>query len=416
MIPRTATATLERLAKGFPVIVISGPRQSGKTTLARSVFSHKTYVSLENPDERAFAQEDPKRFLQRFSDGAVLDEVQRCPDLLSWLQGLVDKRGIMCDFVLTGSAQFDLMAGIAQSLAGRAARVELLPLSATELAATQQDPADLNTALFQGGYPALYDRDVSPQDWFANYINTYLERDVRQLVSVRDLSQFQTFVKMCAARSGQLLNLSSLGADCGVSSVTAKHWLSVLEASYIVTLLHPHHRNFGKRLVKAPKLYFCDVGLAAWLLGIRDAATLDTHAARGALFETYVVSELMKQCLNAGKPSDLYFWRDSAGNEVDVVIETAQGLQAIEIKSGSTFASDWSSGLKKWQKIAGEERLQSSLVYGGELSYEREGIQVCGWQDVGKINMPIDQLTHADLSELVNRDDDERAYQFIRSR
>ena len=386
MIPRTATPTLERLAKGFPVIVISGPRQSGKTTLAKSVFSHKTYVSLENPDERAFALEDPKRFLQRFPDGAVLDEVQRCPELLSWLQGLVDERGIMGDFVLTGSAQFDLMAGVTQSLAGRAARVELLPLSATELVATQQAPADLNTALFQGGYPALYDRKVTPQDWFANYIATYLERDVRQLITVRDLSQFQTFVKMCAARSGQLLNLTSLGADCGISSVTAKHWLSVLEASYIVTLLQPHHRNFGKRLVKAPKLYFCDVGLAAWLLGIRDVSTLDTHSARGALFETYVVSELTKQRLNAGQPRDLYFWRDSAGNEVDLLIESAQGLQAIEIKSGSTFASDWSRGLKQWNKVAGEESLQPSLVYGGTQSYAREGVQVWGWQDIGKIN------------------------------
>ena len=386
MILRTATTTLERLAKGFPVIVISGPRQSGKTTLAKSVFSHKTYVSLENPDERAFALEDPKRFLQRFSDGAVLDEVQRCPELLSWLQGLVDERGIMGDFVLTGSAQFDLMAGVTQSLAGRAARVELLPLSATELAAAQQAPADLNSALFQGGYPALYDRKLTPQDWFANYIATYLERDVRQLITVRDLSQFQTFVKMCAARSGQLLNLTTLGADCGISSVTAKHWLSVLEASYIVMLLQPHHRNFGKRLVKAPKLYFCDVGLAAWLLGIRDVSTLDTHSARGALFETYVVSELTKQRLNAGQPRDLYFWRDSAGNEVDVLIESAQGLQAIEIKSGSTFASDWSRGLKQWNKVAGEESLQPSLVYGGTQSYAREGVQVWGWQDIGKIN------------------------------
>ena len=384
MIPRAATTTLERLAKGFPVVVISGPRQSGKTTLAKSVFSHKTYVSLENPDERAFALEDPKRFLQRFSDGAVLDEVQRCPELLSWLQGLVDERGIMGDFVLTGSAQFDLMAGVTQSLAGRAARVELLPLSASELAAAHQLPEDLNTALFQGGYPALYDRKLTPQDWFANYIATYLERDVRQLITVRDLSQFQTFVKMCAARSGQLLNLTSLGADCGVSSVTAKHWLSVLEASYIVTLLQPHHRNFGKRLVKAPKLYFCDVGLAAWLLGIRDVSTLDTHSARGALFETYVVSELTKQRLNAGQPRDLYFWRDSAGYEVDVLIESAQGLQAIEIKSGSTFASDWPDGLKKWQKFAGDESLQPTLVYGGTQSYAREGVQVWGWQDVGK--------------------------------
>ena len=373
MIPRTAAATLERLAKGFPVLALTGPRQSGKTTLAKSVFSGKAYVSLENPDEREFALQDPKRFLQRFPDGAVLDEVQRCPQLLSWLQGWVDERGRMGDFVLTGSAQFDLIAGITQTLAGRVGRVELLPLSAAELAAVHQAPADLNTALFKGGYPALYDREVSPQDWFANYIATYLERDVRQLVAVRDLAQFQTFVKMCAARTGQLLNLSSLGADCGISSVTAKHWLSVLESNYIVTLLQPHHRNFGKRLVKAPKLYFCDVGLAAWLLGIRDAASLETHAARGALFETHVIGELLKQRLNAGQARNLYFWRDSAGHEVDVLIETAQGLQAIEIKSGSTFASDWTSGLKKWQRFAGDEAIESSRVCGG------------AWQDIGKI-------------------------------
>jgi predicted AAA+ superfamily ATPase len=386
MIPRAAASTLQRLAQGFPVLVLTGPRQSGKTTLAKSVFSDKTYISLENPDERAFALQDPKRFLQRFPQGAVLDEVQRCPELLSWLQAWVDERGIMGDFVLTGSSQFDLMVGVTQTLAGRVGRVELLPLCADEMATSQKAPADLNTALFQGCYPALYDRDVSPPDWFANYISTYIERDVRQLVAVRNLTQFQTFVKMCAARSGQLLNLTSLGADCGISSVTAKQWLSVLEASYIVSLLQPLHRNFGKRLVKAPKLYFCDVGLAAWLLGIRDATSLDTHAARGALFETYVVSELMKQRLNAGQPRDLYFWRDSAGNEVDVVIESAQGLQAIEIKSGSTFASDWTDGLKKWQKFAGDESIQPSLAYGGTDSHEREGVQVWGWPALGKLN------------------------------
>ena len=385
MIPRAATSTLERLAKGFPVVALTGPRQSGKTTLAKAVFKDKTYVSLENPDEREFARQDPKRFLQRFPNGAVLDEVQRCPELLSWLQGWVDERGIMGDFVVTGSAQFDLIAGITQTLAGRVGRVELLPLSAEELTAAHKAPADLNTALFQGGYPALYDREVSPQDWFANYIATYLERDVRQLIAVRDLGQFQTFVKMCAARTGQLLNLTSLGADCGITAVTAKQWLSVLEASYIVTLLQPHHRNYGKRLVKAPKLYFCDVGLAAWLLGIRDAATLDTHAARGALFETHVISELMKQRMNAGRPVDLYFWRDHMGHEVDVLIESAQGLQALEIKSGSTFASDWTDGLKKWQKFAGDDSIQPSLVYGGTQSYEREGLHVWGWPDIGKI-------------------------------
>ena len=262
MIPRQATETLNRLARGFPIVAITGPRQSGKTTLAKWVFKDKPYVSLENPDEREFAKTDPKRFLARFAKGAVLDEVQRCPELLSWLQGLVDERGLMGDFVLTGSAQFELLEGITQSLAGRVGRLELLPLSAAELSASKRLLPTLAETLLCGGYPALFDRPVLPQDWFANYIATYVERDVRQLIAVKDVSQFQSFVKMCAARTGQLLNLASLGADCGISGVTAKQWLSVLESSYVVMLLKPHHRNFGKRLVKSPKLYFLDVGMA----------------------------------------------------------------------------------------------------------------------------------------------------------
>jgi len=382
MIPRDAAATLVRLSKGFPVLAITGPRQAGKTTLAKLVFNEKPYVSLENPDEREFAQNDPKRFLARFPQGAILDEVQRCPQLLSWLQGWVDERGLMGDFVLTGSAQFDLVAGITQSLAGRVGRVELLPLSAAELAATGELPKSLSTMLFKGCYPALYDRQVAPQDWFGNYIATYVERDVRQLIAIRDLGQFQTFVKMCAARTGQLLNLASLGADCGISAVTARQWLSVLETSYIVTLLRPHHRNFGKRLVKTPKLYFLDAGLAAWLLGIRNAETLETHAARGPLFESWVIGELYKQRLNAGQPLDLYFWRDSTGYEVDLIIETATGLKPVEIKSGSTYSPDWTSGLHRWQALAGADSLKPALVYGGDQSYEREGLEVWGWKDV----------------------------------
>ena len=382
MLARDAEKTLIRLAKSFPVVAITGPRQAGKTTLAKAVFKSKPYVSLENPDEREFAQNDPKRFLARFPNGAVLDEVQRCPSLLSWLQGVVDERGGMGDFVLTGSAQFDLIEGITQTLAGRVGRVELLPLSSRELKAANQLPNSLSQMLIQGGYPALYDRKITTQDWFSNYVATYVERDVRQLISVRNLSQFQTFLKMCASRTGQLINLTSLGADCGISAVTAKQWLSVLETSYIVTLLRPHHSNFGKRLVKTPKIYFLDSGLAAWLMGIRSAETLETHAARGALFESWVVSELYKKRLNAGLPIDLFFWRDNTGNEVDLIIENEKGLQPIEIKSGSTYASDWSQGLKKWQFLAQNSSLEPTILYGGESNFEREGLKVWGWRDV----------------------------------
>jgi hypothetical protein len=385
MIPRDAAITLSRLAKGFPIVAITGPRQAGKTTLAKAVFGDKPYITLENPDEREFAQNDPKRFLARFSQGAILDEIQRCPELLSWLQGWVDDRGLMGDFVLTGSAQLDLVAGITQTLAGRVGRVELLPLSASELAAANALPSSLTHMLFQGGYPALYSRAVTPQDWFNNYMATYIERDVRQLVNVRELGQFQTFVKMCAARTGQLLNLSALGADCGISAVTAKQWLTVLEASYIVALLRPHHNNYGKRLVKTPKLYFLDSGLAAWLLGIRDTTTLETHASRGALFETWVFSELYKHSLNAGQTPALHFWRDSTGNEIDLIDESAQGLRPIEIKSGATYAKDWASGLRKWQALAKTESLQPAIVYGGDLSFEREDLKLWGWKDVAQL-------------------------------
>ena len=366
------------------MVALTGPRQSGKTTLARWVFQDKPYVTLENPDEREFAKTDPKRFLARFAHGAILDEVQRCPQLLSWLQGLVDERGLMGDFVLTGSAQFELVEGMSQSLAGRVGRVELLPLSALELSGSAQLPATLSQTLLTGGYPALFDRPVSPQDWFANYMATYIERDVRQLTAVRDLAQFQMFVKMCAARTGQLLNLASLGADCGINAVTAKQWLGVLEASYVVMLLRPHHQNFGKRLVKSPKLYFVDAALAAWLIGLRDAATLEIHPARGALFETWVVSELYKNSLNQGNSSPLFFWRDSNGHEVDVVVETPLGLRPIEIKSGSTFATDWLSGLQKWRKLSNEVQQTPQLVYGGDESYERGGAMVWGWRESWK--------------------------------
>jgi predicted AAA+ superfamily ATPase len=368
--------------QGFPVVAITGPRQAGKTTLARSLAADRPHLSLENPDTREFALTDPRGFLAQFPHGAVLDEVQRAPAFLSWLQQRVDERAVMGEFILTGSAQFDLMAGLAQSLAGRVGRLELLPFAGAELGAAL--PATLEAALLKGAYPPLYDRPVDAADWFPNYVATYLERDVRQLVGVRDLVQFQRFVRLCAARSGQMLNLAALGNDAGVSAVTARQWLSVLEASYLVARLPPYHVNFGKRLVKTPKLYFLDAGLLAWLLGIRDAASLASHAARGALFETWVVSEVIKWRFNAGRPAELYFWRDNVGHEIDLLLETPEGVQAIEIKSGATFASDWPAAALRWRQwadAAGVPTRTPMVVHVGKGQAARQGIWAVGWRE-----------------------------------
>ncbi len=382
MYARDAAQTLNRLARGFPIVAIAGPRQSGKTTLARAQFPAKPYVSLENPDEREFALSDPRRFLDRFPNGAILDEVQRCPALFSWLQGVVDERQRMGDFVLTGSSQFDLIAGIGQSLAGRVGRVELLPLAQSEMCQAGCLPDTLDQLLLNGGYPAVYSRQLAPADWYGNYVSTYLERDVRQLLEVKDLALFQRFLKLCAARTGQLLNLSALGADCGISSVTARQWMSVLEASYLVTLVQPYHRNFGKRLVKTPKLYFLDTGLAAWLLGIRDVATMSLHPQRGALFETWVVAEHVKQAFNLGETPGISFWRDRAGHEVDLIREDALRVYPTEIKSGATFASDWANALQKFKALGGADIGEATIVYGGDASFQREGYAVVGWRDL----------------------------------
>ncbi len=380
MITRTAEETINSLLQGFPIVTITGPRQSGKTTLAKAIFAIKPYVSLEDPDVRLFATDDPRAFLDRFPDGAVLDEVQRCPEILSYLQTRVDADGRMGLFILTGSQQFGLLSNISQSLAGRTAFVELLPFSLEELAQSNMLPKGLDEMLVKGSYPPLYDRKVPPRAWFSAYVAAYIERDVRQVLKVQELDTFQRFVRLCAGRTGQLLNLSALAADCGITHNTAKAWISVLEASYILFQLRPHHANFNKRLVKTPKLYFHDAGLVCWLLGIQTSQQLETHPLRGNIFETFVIAELMKSRLNAGETPGIYFWRDSNGNEVDVIIEQGPLLMPIEIKSGTTVARDFFTGLEKWMALAGDLAVSPMLIYGGETSYLHKGIKVIGWK------------------------------------
>ena len=382
MFSRTLAAALKRQAAFFPVIAATGPRQSGKTTLVRSVFAGKPYVSLEDPTERAFAQEDPRGFLARFTGGAIFDEAQRWPELFSYLQGMVDEDRSPGRFVLTGSQQFGLLSGITQSLAGRVGMNTLLPLSYSEIPAGQSAVLSLDDLMLRGGYPELHTSQVLTRDWMASYVATYLERDVRQVLKVQDLSVFARFLRLCAGRTGQLLKLSSLADEAGVSQSTAKAWLSVLEASYVVHLLQPYHRNFGKRLVKTPKLYFLDTGLAAWLLGIYTAEQLATHPARGALFETWVVAEALKSRYHAGLPNDLYFWRDNNGVEADLMFETPQGLQTVEIKSGQTVTSDSIRAGLRSKRMAGDEALTPWLIHGGADSYERGGVRVMDWRAI----------------------------------
>ena len=386
MIERDAEKTIRTLLRGFPLVTITGPRQSGKTTLAKAIFPDKPYISLEDPDIRLSALEDPRSFLERFPDGGVLDEVQRCPELLSYLQTFVDRDGRMGLFILTGSQQFGLMSRITQSLAGRTAFIELLPFSVPELSRAGKLPQNSDSALCSGFYPPLYDREVSAHNWFSAYITAYIERDVRQILKIQELETFQRFVRICAARTGQLLNMSSLATECGITHNTVKAWISVLEASYIIFLLRPHHVNFNKRLVKMPKLYFYDVGLVSSLLGIRSSEQMNIHHLRGNIFETFVIAELVKSQFNMGEKSNIYFWRDNNGNEVDVIAETGASLMPIEIKSGKTLTRESFAGIEKWLSLAKHtSTVRPSLVYGGEDSYYQNNVRVLGWKKSGDV-------------------------------
>lgn len=381
MLPRIARGRLLSLARGFPVVVLTGPRQSGKTTLARASFPGHAYVSLEDPDVRERVAGDPRGFLDGLTGGVVIDEVQHVPQLLSYLQTLVDARPGMGRFILTGSQNLMLGAAVSQSLAGRAGFLELLPLAWAE-AGPAAAGLSLDEWLVRGAYPVLFDRPVEPTDWHAGYVASYVERDVRQISRIADLLQFQRFMRMMAARAGQMLNLNAVAQDLGIAQTTARDWLSVLEASYIVFRLPPYHTNFGKRLVKTPKLYFHDTGLASWLLGVTRAEAMAIHPMRGALFENLMVAEYLRFCRHRGLNHGLYFWRDNIGNEIDLLIERAGELWPVEMKSGATFQPEWLRGLHTWARHAAAARRGTGLLISAVPGhFMHQGVMVANWRE-----------------------------------
>ena len=385
MVARDLAPRLVSLAEQFPGVMLTGPRQSGKTTLCRSVFPRHPYANLEAPDVRAFAADDPRGFLSQYPEGAVIDEIQRAPALLSYLQTIIDQTPTPGRWILTGSHNFLLSSSISQSLAGRTAILNLLPLSRREIERFSEPPKTLGAVLFAGSYPRIFDAHLSPSDWLASYVATYVERDVRMVGNVTDLGNFQRFLALCAGRTAQLLNYSSLAGDCGVSQPTVKAWINILEASFIVFRLPGYSANLRKRLVRRPKLHFFDTGLVCWLLGIRTPEQLQTHPLRGAIFETWVVSEVVKHWINCGETiSDLAFYRDKNGAEVDLVIEDDSNLMLIEAKSSMTPASSMLTGASRVARHFAE-RSQScsiSVIYGGNQIQHRTSGSLIPWHDL----------------------------------
>jgi predicted AAA+ superfamily ATPase len=378
VIKRQIQEKLIQLSGQFPVVAVVGPRQSGKTTLVKMTFEDKSFQNLEEPDTRVYAQNDPRSFLSSSKSGLIIDEAQRVPDLFSYIQSMVDESKTPGNFIITGSHNFLMQEKISQTLAGRVAILTLLPFSLDEIR-TEDSAEDFSTYIFKGFYPPIYDKKIEPSDWYPNYIRTYLERDVRLIKNIPDLNSFTLFVKLCAGRIGQLLNLSSLAVEAGISVNTAKSWLSVLEASYIVYRLEPHFQNFNKRLVKMPKLYFYDTGLACSLLGLENVNQISTHYLVGSLFENLVLSDLIKYKMNFGLNTNFYFWRDKLGREVDCLIESGLEKIILEIKSGKTINEDFFYGLKFYKDLAGEKSIFPYIIYGGKNVEVRSAGKVLPW-------------------------------------
>lgn len=374
LLTRTAEKELRTLAGQFKAVAVVGPRQSGKTTLVRMAFPDKAYVSLENPDTRRFAIEDPRGFIAGYPDGAILDEIQRTPDIFSYLQQVLDENKGKGRFIITGSNNFLLQENISQSLAGRVGYLYLLPLSINEL---PKHKLSVNEQIHKGFYPAMYEQEgqTDVSKYYLNYIRTYIERDVRLIRIVTDLYTFERFLRLCAGRTGQLLNMNSLAVETGVDNKTIGAWLSVLEASFVVFRLQPYHKNYNKRIVKMPKLYFYDTGVASALLGIENPAQLALHPFRGGLFENMIIVDFLKSRYNKGKPNNLYFWRDSLGTEIDLLVEKANSLLPIEIKSGQTITDDYFKSMSAWLRISGMEK--GWVIYAGDEKQVRSnGITV----------------------------------------
>ncbi len=372
---------LRKLSGQYPVVTVTGPRQSGKTTLCRNTFPDKVYVNLEAPDVRDYANSDPRGFFAALPDGAILDEIQRVPELTSYLQPLVDEDPRSGRFILTGSQQFEVMTTITQSLAGRTAVLKLLPLSIEELSDSPID-LDLDTLLLTGFYPRIHSHGLDPTQALGDYVETYVQRDIRQLMAIKDFNLFERFLRLCAGRTGQLLNLQSLGNDVGVSHTTARAWLTLLEASYVVFLLQPWHANISKRQIKSPKIYFYDVGLAGYLLGIENIQHVVNHPLRGNLVENLVIAEALKFRFHRGRRNNLFFWRDAKGNEIDLLLEDGPDVHAVEIKAGATIASDWFRGLQTFATTIPTPPKTTAVVYGGTERQNRSQATVWPIQDI----------------------------------
>ena len=381
-IGRTLQKELKKSAKEYPVTAVLGPRQSGKTTLAVKAFPKKHYISLENMEAREFALKDPKNFLKTYSNGVILDEVGRCPSLLSYIQTKVDKDKQKGQYILTGSNQFLLEEKITQSLAGRVSILRLLPLSLEELQHSNKIKS-ANEMIFKGGYPQLHTEDIRVHQWFGNYLDTYVNKDIRLVKNITNLSQFNNLIKMCAARAGQILNLQSLSSDCGIAQNTVKSWLSVLENSFVIKLLYPYYKNFNKRLIKSPKIFFYDTGLLCYLLSIKKSSEINTHAFKGSLFENFVFVELEKYFFNLGEKPPLYFWRDKSGHEIDFLVDE-EILKIIEVKAGQTIAWDFFKNIEYFYKIS-NCKVRSYLIYAGRDKQIRGETKVFSWKDMNQV-------------------------------